>query len=337
MSVWSQYGLLDLCTKVGQGLGSYHDLVLVIIGSVLVGVGLFLIMFLNHKRIFKGMLNRATKSNESLEVVWTLSPAVFLTILGFESLVNLYSMEVGEGVSNSVEAHGHQWYWDYNYVYKFLFVNSGAFLSGLEMNSMKVFSLDVSVPEEVSNFLSELWSRSYLAGEWFVSMESYGVEEGSLSLSSLSSNAFRKMDVTFCCFLWQGLVNEVKVSTSDVMHSWGVPALGVKADAIPGRVNVVGVNPLSSGFYFGNCYELCGPNHSSMPILVGVFNEENVKLLLEESVVSMVDWSSFVEKMSEDNLSSDWLSDIELSGYEEESSPIEEKEMGEVEMEKESE
>lgn len=84
-------------------------------------------------------------------------------------------------------------------------------------------------------------------------------------------------------------MNEVKVSTRDVIHRWGVPALGVKADAIPGRVNVVGVNPLTSGFYFGNCYELCGPGHSSMPIFVGVFNRLNSDFILHESVVNSCD------------------------------------------------
>nr|YP_008080613.1 cytochrome c oxidase subunit II [Mactra antiquata]AFC39854.1 cytochrome c oxidase subunit II [Mactra antiquata]AGH15622.1 cytochrome c oxidase subunit 2 [Mactra antiquata] len=295
MSVWSQWGLLDLCTNVSQSLGAYHDLVLVIIGSILIGVGLFLSMFLLHKRLYKGMLNRSVKSNEKLEVVWTLSPAVFLSILGFESLVNLYSMEVGDVVVNSVEAHGHQWYWDYNYVYSMGPLTEWCSAYGWNEVSKPVFS-ELSHSEDLdSSCLSccDLWVGSQLVGDWAVSMESYGIEESSLGFNSLKSNNFRKMDVTSFCILWQGMINEVKVSTSDVMHSWGVPSLGVKADAIPGRVNVVGVNPLTSGFYFGNCYELCGPGHSSMPILVGVFNRSNSEFLLQESVVNCLDWDDF--------------------------------------------
>nr|WLS55654.1 cytochrome c oxidase subunit 2 [Mactra quadrangularis] len=290
MGIWMQWGLLDLCTFVSQSLGAYHDLVLVIIGSILIGVGLFLFMFLSHKRLFKGMLNRSVKSNEKLEVVWTLSPAIFLSILGFESLVNLYSMEVGDGVVNSVEAHGHQWYWDYNYIYSMGALEDGLMKSEWDMILNSVFSgyeSDLSLP---CFTFSDLWVKSYMKGDWSVSMESYGIEESSLSFDSLSKSNIRKMDVTSFCVLWQGLMNEVKVSTSDVMHSWGVPALGVKADAIPGRVNVVGVNPLTSGFYFGNCYELCGPGHSSMPILVGVFNRLNSNLVLHESVMNSCDW-----------------------------------------------
>nr|QSF20368.1 cytochrome c oxidase subunit II [Mactra sp. WB-F]WIM35472.1 cytochrome c oxidase subunit 2 [Mactra sp.] len=291
MGIWMQWGLLDLCTFVSQSLGAYHDLVLVIIGSILIGVGLFLFMFLSHKRLFKGMLNRSVKSNEKLEVVWTLSPAIFLSILGFESLVNLYSMEVGDGVVNSVEAHGHQWYWDYNYVYSMGVLQGDFVASDWDKVLSDMFFNYNDSDSPLSYFVfSDLWVKSYMKGDWAVSMESYGIEESSLSFDSLKVNNIRKMDVTSFCVLWQGLMNEVKVSTSDVMHSWGVPALGVKADAIPGRVNVVGVNPLTSGFYFGNCYELCGPGHSSMPIFVGVFNRLNSDFILHEAVVNSCDW-----------------------------------------------
>nr|YP_010943513.1 cytochrome c oxidase subunit II [Mactra cumingii]WLS55693.1 cytochrome c oxidase subunit 2 [Mactra cumingii] len=307
MGVWMQWGLLDLCTNVSQSLGAYHDLVLVIIGSILIGVGLFLGKFLLHKRLYKGMLNRSVKSNEKLEVVWTLSPAIFLSILGFESLVNLYSMEVGDGVVNSVEAHGHQWYWDYNYVYSMGTLSS--WLDNSDWDSLvgSIFSDMTLVTDSSSTAFScaDLWVASQLVGDWAVSMESYGIEESSLGFDSLKSNNFRKMDVTSFCILWQGMINEVKVSTSDVMHSWGVPALGVKVDAIPGRVNVVGINPLTSGFYFGNCYELCGPGHSSMPIFVGVFNRMNSEFLLQESVVNSCDWDEFSFDYSESVSSSE--------------------------------
>nr|AKJ86568.1 cytochrome c oxidase subunit II [Mactra antiquata] len=301
MGIWMQWGLLDLCTTVSQSLGAYHDLVLVIIGSILIGVGLFLCMFLLHKRLYKGMLNRSVKSNEKLEVVWTLSPAIFLSILGFESLVNLYSMEVGDGVVNSVEAHGHQWYWDYNYVY-----SMGVLIEWFKGNNWDAV-MDLVFPgptsmgdlDSASFSCADLWVASQLVGDWAVSMESYGIEESSLGFDSLKSNNFRKMDVTSFCILWQGMINEVKVSTSDVMHSWGVPALGVKVDAIPGRVNVVGINPLTSGFYFGNCYELCGPGHSSMPIFVGVFNRLNSEFLLQESVINSCDWDNLVSNCDE--------------------------------------
>nr|YP_010968529.1 cytochrome c oxidase subunit II [Mya japonica]WNO18868.2 cytochrome c oxidase subunit 2 [Mya japonica] len=66
----------------------------------------------------------------------------------------------------------------------------------------------------------------------------------------------------------------LSVVTSDVMHSWGVPALGVKMDAVPGRMNSFPVTPIIPGFLQGQCYELCGVHHSAMPVNVFIFGSD---------------------------------------------------------------
>jgi heme/copper-type cytochrome/quinol oxidase subunit 2 len=58
----------------------------------------------------------------------------------------------------------------------------------------------------------------------------------------------------------------VLVTSSDVIHSWAIPALGVKVDACPGRLNQVSLFISRVGYYFGQCSELCGLNHAFMPI-----------------------------------------------------------------------
>nr|AUO29199.1 cytochrome c oxidase subunit II [Pristurus rupestris rupestris] len=58
------------------------------------------------------------------------------------------------------------------------------------------------------------------------------------------------------------------ISAEDVLHSWAVPCLGVKADAVPGRLNQATITTHHPGLYFGQCSELCGANHSFMPIAV---------------------------------------------------------------------
>jgi heme/copper-type cytochrome/quinol oxidase subunit 2 len=60
----------------------------------------------------------------------------------------------------------------------------------------------------------------------------------------------------------------VLVTSSDVIHSWAVPALGIKVDACPGRLNQVSLFIERVGYYFGSCSELCGLNHAFMPISV---------------------------------------------------------------------
>nr|YP_009049347.1 cytochrome c oxidase subunit II [Solea ovata]AHZ34266.1 cytochrome c oxidase subunit II [Solea ovata]AIE44656.1 cytochrome oxidase subunit 2 [Solea ovata] len=60
----------------------------------------------------------------------------------------------------------------------------------------------------------------------------------------------------------------VLVSAEDVLHSWAVPALGIKVDAIPGRLNQTTFMASHPGVFFGQCSEICGANHSFMPIAI---------------------------------------------------------------------
>ncbi len=60
----------------------------------------------------------------------------------------------------------------------------------------------------------------------------------------------------------------VVITAADVLHSWAVPSLGVKCDAIPGRLNQVSLFIKREGVFYGQCSELCGVNHGFMPIVV---------------------------------------------------------------------
>nr|YP_002791188.1 cytochrome c oxidase subunit II [Blanus cinereus]ABZ79343.1 cytochrome c oxidase subunit II [Blanus cinereus] len=58
------------------------------------------------------------------------------------------------------------------------------------------------------------------------------------------------------------------ISAEDVLHSWAIPALGIKTDAIPGRLNQTTFMTTLPGIYYGQCSEICGANHSFMPIVI---------------------------------------------------------------------
>lgn len=64
----------------------------------------------------------------------------------------------------------------------------------------------------------------------------------------------------------------VLVTAADVIHAWTVPALGVKVDAVPGRLNQLSVSINIPGIYYGQCSEICGANHSFIPICVEAIN-----------------------------------------------------------------
>nr|AME17933.1 cytochrome c oxidase subunit II [Cyclina sinensis] len=135
----------------------------------------------------------------------------------------------------------------------------------------------------------------YLKGEWFYSYDSYLVPEEYLKSSPVSMNSgFRNQDVGIPCFLVRGEKNEILVSTADVFHSWGVTELGVKADAVPGRVNALKVVPLHSGMAYGFCYELCGAGHSQMPIVVLVANLDSINWVIKSGILAGEEASDFI-------------------------------------------
>ncbi|MDA7427317.1 cytochrome c oxidase subunit II [Primorskyibacter aestuariivivens] len=66
----------------------------------------------------------------------------------------------------------------------------------------------------------------------------------------------------------------MQVTAADVIHSWTIPAFGVKQDGVPGRIAELWFNAEKEGVYFGQCSELCGKDHAYMPITVKVVSEE---------------------------------------------------------------
>jgi cytochrome c oxidase subunit 2 len=58
------------------------------------------------------------------------------------------------------------------------------------------------------------------------------------------------------------------ITAADVLHSWTIPAMGVKADATPGRLNQVNFYSNRPGIFFGQCSEICGANHRFIPIVM---------------------------------------------------------------------
>jgi cytochrome c oxidase subunit 2 len=78
-------------------------------------------------------------------------------------------------------------------------------------------------------------------------------------------------------------VVRVQVTGFDVIHSFAVPSFGIKIDAIPGRLNETWFTATREGWYYGQCSELCGKDHSFMPIAVRVVSEAEFATWIEEA------------------------------------------------------
>nr|UPL65470.1 cytochrome c oxidase subunit II [Cryptorhamphus sp.] len=86
--------------------------------------------------------------------------------------------------------------------------------------------------------------------------------------NEISESEFRLLDVDNRMVLPMNTQIRVLVTAADVLHSWAVPSLGIKIDATPGRLNQGSFKINRPGIMFGQCSEICGTNHSFMPIVI---------------------------------------------------------------------
>jgi len=78
---------------------------------------------------------------------------------------------------------------------------------------------------------------------------------------------------------------QILMTGGDVIHSWAMPALGIKIDAIPGRLNETWVKITKPGVYYGQCSELCGKDHTYMPIEIHAVSKEEFNDWVEKAKV----------------------------------------------------
>jgi len=132
------------------------------------------------------------------------------------------------------------------------------------------FQADIPPPDLTINAIGHQWYWTYQYPE-----------KGKLQFDSigLTDDAAAKKDEPRLLGVDNPIVvpvnKVVKVVTmgSDVIHSWAVPAFGVKIDAVPGRLNVTWFKAEKEGTYYGQCSQLCGVRHAYMPIEVKVVSE----------------------------------------------------------------
>lgn len=108
------------------------------------------------------------------------------------------------------------------------------------------------------------WSYEYTDYE-DLTFDSYIVPTQDLKPGEL-----RLLEVDNRVVLPMELTIRILISSEDVLHSWAVPSLGLKTDAIPGRLNQTTLLSTRPGLYYGQCSEICGSNHSFIPIVLEI-------------------------------------------------------------------
>ncbi|ATI42881.1 cytochrome c oxidase subunit II [Pacificitalea manganoxidans] len=187
--------------------------------------------------------------NSPLEIAWTVVPILILIFIGAFSLPVLFNQqEIPEG-DVVVKATGYQWYWGYEY------------------------------PEHDLAFDSYMIGSPATGGDYTLTAE----VEAQLQDAGYSRDEFLlATDTAMVVPVGQTVV--VQVTGADVIHSWTVPAFGVKQDGVPGRVAELWFEVDQPGIYFGQCSELCGIAHAYMPITVKAVPQAEYEAWLDGAI-----------------------------------------------------
>nr|AAY56000.1 cytochrome c oxidase subunit II [Hyadaphis tataricae] len=111
--------------------------------------------------------------------------------------------------------------------------------------------------------------------QWFWSYEYSdfsNIEFESYMINNMNKENFRLIEVDNKTIIPFKFNIRLLISSDDVIHSWTIPSLAIKIDAIPGRMNQINLFMNRPGMYFGQCSEICGINHSFMPIQIESIN-----------------------------------------------------------------
>lgn len=119
------------------------------------------------------------------------------------------------------------------------------------------------------------WHYSY-PDNGDVEFDSYMLRDEQLKPGNL-----RLLEVDNRLVIPAGRIVKFLITAGDVIHSFAVPAFGVKKDAIPGKINEIWVKVDKPGIYYGQCSELCGVNHGFMPIAIEVVSEEEFEVFIQ--------------------------------------------------------
>nr|YP_007374563.1 cytochrome c oxidase subunit II [Boulengerula boulengeri]ACS37004.1 cytochrome c oxidase subunit II [Boulengerula boulengeri] len=136
----------------------------------------------------------------------------------------------------------------------------------IALPSLRILYLmdEVDNPHLTIKSIGHQWYWSYEFSDYFPLMfDSYMTPT-----NNLAPGQFRLLEVDNRMVIPMESPIRMLVSAEDVLHSWAVPSLGVKTDAIPGRLNQTTFLVTRPGVYYGQCSEICGANHSFMPIVI---------------------------------------------------------------------
>jgi cytochrome c oxidase subunit 2 len=236
LAAW-EFNFQAPATRAAQAVIDLHNLMMIIILVIFVGV--FAVMFYSvfKHRKSKGHPAAQFHDNTMVEIAWTVIPLLILVAMAWPSTKAVLNMRDTSQADITIKATGYQWKWGYDY------------LKG-EGEGIRFMSLIATPPEQIRGSTAK-------SGDYLLEVDRHVVVP-------------------------VGKKIRVLTTATDVIHSWWVPALAVKQDAIPGYVRDTWFKAEKEGIYRGQCAELCGKDHAFMPVVVEVVSAEKYTQWVDE-------------------------------------------------------
>lgn len=231
-------GFQPAATEIARELQWLDGFILVIITAITIFVTALLIWVIVRHNSRVNPTPARFSHNTPVEIAWTVVPIIILVVIGAFSLPVLFKQQEIPTADITIKAIGKQWYWTYEY------------------------------PDHEFEFDSYMIGSPATGGDNRMSPE---VEAQLVEAGYSREDFLLATDTAVVVPVGKTIV--VQVTGADVIHSWTIPAFGVKQDGVPGRLAQLWFTAEKEGIYFGQCSELCGIAHAYMPITVKVVSE----------------------------------------------------------------
>ncbi len=242
-----EIGLQAGVTPIMDSITAFHNglLIWIISAIVLFVLGLMIYVMVRFNKRANPVPNRFSH-NTLVEVVWVVVPILILLVIAAPSFAVLTDqMTIPDGERK--------------------YLGKDIFSWG---------EVDVPAPELTVKVTGFQWYWNYEYVDQQVDFDSYMLSDE--DRASLKPNQPRLLAVDSELVVPVDTTVRVQVTgdPNGVIHSFTVPAFGVKTDAVPGRLNESWFHARKTGMYYGQCSELCGKDHAYMPIAVRVVAKE---------------------------------------------------------------
>ncbi|MDB2437891.1 cytochrome c oxidase subunit II [Hellea sp.] len=234
------YWLQEAATPVMEDLHWLHNFVFIIIVAITLFVMVLMGYIMFRFSAKRNPVPSKTTHHVGLEVAWTIVPVIILLVMVVPSMRLLYFQDALPETEMTIKATGNTWNWEYSYP---------------DNEDIEAF-ISNPLEKDEAKFIETYLKDNNVAE---------ASEFGEPYLLATDAPLVVPVDTKI----------KVLITSSNNLHSFSMPAFGIKMDAVPGRINETWfqVLPGKEGTYYGQCSEICGVKHYKMPIEIRVVSK----------------------------------------------------------------